>query len=249
MVSNISRAEEPNRTIRLELLDGFRLEVNGIRVDPLASAQRLLAFLALQGPVVRAVAAGTLWGGVPECQALASLRTTIWRVNRTVAGLVSVRQSQLALANSVRVDVVELADLVALVLDGSQGTSVPRLRTGELLPGWYEDWVLFERERLRQLRLHALEAAAVQLAARGSYSAALEVALEVVRAEPLRESAHRVVIAVHLAEDNLIEAVRAYERFRALSLDQFGVEPSQRLMQLLYARCPRVQHISVLREP
>ena len=29
---------------------------------------------------------------------------------------------------------------------------------GELLPDWYDDWVLLERERFRQLRLHALDA-------------------------------------------------------------------------------------------
>jgi hypothetical protein len=42
----------------------------------------------------------------------------------------------------------------------------------ELLPGWYEDWLLFDRERLRRLSLHVLEHAARQLCAAGRYATA-----------------------------------------------------------------------------
>jgi hypothetical protein len=58
---------------------------------------------------------------------------------------------------------------------------------GELLPGWYDDWVMFERERLRQLQLHALETMAHRLAKEHRYADAVDVALAAVRLEPLRE--------------------------------------------------------------
>ncbi|XUL93960.1 AfsR/SARP family transcriptional regulator [Streptomyces galilaeus] len=113
---------------------------------------------------------------------------------------------------------------------------MPRLlRAGELLPGWDEDWVLFERERLRQLRLHALDAVAHQLLGQGMHALALEAALESVRAEPLRESAHRAVVAVHLAEYNVLEAARHYRAFRALLRDELGIEPSPALTSMLPA--------------
>lgn len=228
-------ARQLTTTVRLDLLDGFRLEADGSRVDALASAQRLLAFLALRGPVARVVAAGTLWGDVPEEHALGSLRTTMWRCNRTIPGLVAVDRSQLSLAGFVRVDVTELVGGATLVLgDWNANGSIPMLRRGELLPGWYEDWVIFERERIRHLRLHALEAAADRLAAHGHYAASLELALEAVRSEPLRESAHRAVIAVHLAEHNVAEALREYERFRTLLVDQLGIEPSQNLTDMVF---------------
>jgi hypothetical protein len=54
-----------------------------------------------------------------------------------------------------------------------------------------------------------------------------------VRSEPLRESAHRAVIAVHLAEDNVVEAVRQYQRFRRLLYTELNVEPSHRLTGML----------------
>lgn len=107
------------------------------------------------------------------------------------------------------------------------------LRSGDLLPGWYDDWVLLERERVRQLRLHALETAAQRLAVRGAHLEALQLAFEAVRLEPLRESAHRAVIAVHLAEGNVIDAVRHYEWFRAVLAAELGVAPSEHLSALV----------------
>jgi DNA-binding SARP family transcriptional activator len=99
-------------------------------------------------------------------------------------------------------------------------------QNGELLPGWYDEWVLLERERLRQLRLHALEMLADKLTTVGRYGEAVQVAYAAVRAEPLRESAHRAVVRVHLAEGNLAEAGRAYAAFRDLLADELGVVPT-----------------------
>jgi hypothetical protein len=57
---------------------------------------------------------------------------------------------------------------------------------GDLLPGWYDDCVLLERERVRQLHMHALEALAEKLAAAGRYGEAVPAAYAAVVAEPLR---------------------------------------------------------------
>ncbi len=61
----------------------------------------------------------------------------------------------------------------------------------DVLPDWYEDWVMFERECHRQLRLHALEALCEQLAAADRTDEALEAGLTAVAGEPLRESGYR----------------------------------------------------------
>ncbi|SCL29410.1 DNA-binding transcriptional activator of the SARP family [Micromonospora rhizosphaerae] len=226
----------PIPDVRLELMGGFRLLADGATADIVGNAERLLAYLALTGPVARAVVAGTLWPDVPEPRALASLRTAIWQCNRAVDGLVDAGEKRIALAGFVRVDTAALADLAALPDDGA--ASVLRGLRGELLPGWYDDWVLLDRERLRQLRLQGLEDVALRLAARGSFAAAYELAFEAVRGEPLRESAHRAVIAVHLAQHNIVEAVREYHRFRHLLVDELGVEPSAELADLVFGRRP-----------
>lgn len=216
------------QTVVLGLLDGFRLEAGGRTVHVLASTQRLLALLALHGPVPRLVAAGTLWPDVPEPQALASLRTTIWRANRLVPGLITAGENKIAVGEFVSVDVNEISERA--------DRGLLCRRPGELLPGWYDDWLIFERERLRQIRLHALESAALRLQSQSKYGSALELALEAVRCEPLRESAHRAVISVHLAEGNLVEAIRAYVRFRDLLREQLGAEPSEHLVRLVFGR-------------
>jgi DNA-binding SARP family transcriptional activator len=137
----------------------------------------------------------------------------------------------------VQVDVRELTCWAQRVSDPAanvEDLAATQLRLrGELLPGWYDDWVLLERERLRQLRMHALEAMADRLMAAGRCGDAVQAAYVAMQAEPLRESAHRTLIRVHLAEGNLIEAVHAYESFRALLADELGVAPSQLMRDLV----------------
>jgi DNA-binding SARP family transcriptional activator len=224
------------RTV-LSLLGGFRLEQAGIVRELPASAQRLLAFLGIRGPTSRAAVAGTLWPAVAEERALASLRTAIWRLNQCDPGLVTVLGDRLALSAAVEVDLQALrSHTVRLLRPELAHDHDLRLRSllgADLLPGWYEDWVLFERERLRQLWLHALESLSGLLVERHRYAEALEAALEAVRSDPLRESANRAVISVHLAEDNVIEALRHYERFRRLLTAELQVEPSERLTAMV----------------
>lgn len=59
------------------------------------------------------------------------------------------------------------------------------------MPDWCDDWLVVERERLRELRIRALERVCEQLTAIGSFGQAIEAGMAAVRAEPLRESAHR----------------------------------------------------------
>jgi DNA-binding SARP family transcriptional activator len=235
------------------LLDGFALEVTGAGlgspVDELPrGAQRLIAHLSLCGRPARGAIAGQLWPDVPEDHAHGSLRSALWRVQKAVPGLVDVSGGALGLASGVRVDVREFTEWAERVLDphtAVESIMAPAVALrGELLPGWYDDWVLLERERLRQLRMHALEVLADKLARAQRYGEAVQAAYAAVRTEPLRESAHRAVVRVHLAEGNVAEAVRAYESFRALLVEELGVAPTGQMTQLVRARggtAPRVE--------
>src|SRR5437762_14254 len=75
---------------RLTLLRGFRLQRGGVALRPTVSGRRVVALLCLLGmlgPVSRSAAAGTLWQDVPEKRALASLRTTVWRLRKLARSL------------------------------------------------------------------------------------------------------------------------------------------------------------------
>jgi DNA-binding SARP family transcriptional activator len=103
----------------------------------------------------------------------------------------------------------------------------------ELLPDWYDDWLLLERERLRQVRLHGLEALCVRLTHLGRYSQAIEAGLLAVEEEALRESSQRALIAAHVSEGNLAEAVRQYDRYAQLLQKELGIAPGAQIRALV----------------
>jgi DNA-binding SARP family transcriptional activator len=234
---------------RVTLLDGFGLERPGHDLRSAAgdlphAVQRLLAHLCLSTRVTRTATAGHLWPDVPEDHAHGSLRSALWRLNKAAPGLVEASGTCLRLARNVRVDVRDFSDWAGRAVSpppGGEDAALPDASLlGDLLPGWYDDWVLLERERLRQLRLHALEAVAARLASLGRHVEALQAAHAAVLAEPLRESAHRLVVRIHLAEGNVAEAVRAYELFRSKLEDELGVPPSE-LMTRLVGHVPHIR--------
>ena len=131
-----------------------------------------------------------------------------------------------------------LEDTIRTCLDADRSLR-DLTQTGELLDDWDEDWLSDDRERVRQLRLHVLEQWAVGLAEAGKHGHAIEAALAALRSDPLRESAHRTVIRVHLAEGNVAEAMRAYQRCRQLLIDEVGEEPSPETTGLIVRSASR----------
>jgi DNA-binding SARP family transcriptional activator len=229
-------------TLRLGLLRGFELRQDDELVELPLSAQRVVAFLALHDrPLHRLYVAGSLWLDASEARANASLRTALWRIGNPSCKLVDATTTHVGLAPAVEVDVRDIKAAARALIHGSgRSLNVPPealYEAGEILPDWYEDWVLIEREHVRQLRLHALEALCVELTSSGRFAEAAEAGLAAVEGEPLRESAHRTLIAAYLAEGNPVEAIRQYRFFSRLLHDQLGLEPSE-LMETLVGSLP-----------
>lgn len=183
----------------------------------------------------RLFVAGTLWIDYSQDAANANLRTALWRLRRLPYRLIESSTTHLALASDVRVDLHEVVAIISRLAAGGGVCGDDEIATimqaGEVLPDWYDDWVVFERERFRQARLHALEALCAALTREGRYGKAIEVGLTAVAGEPLRESAHRAVMRVHLAEGNPSEALRQYQLCRR-SLGGLGLEPSREMEEL-----------------
>jgi DNA-binding SARP family transcriptional activator len=223
--------------VRVGLLDGFAVTKAERPLSLPMGAQRLVAFLTLhRRPALRAFVAGTLWPETSEERALANLRSTLWRIHRCEVDLVASRGQQLALAPGVRVDLFEAEAFARQALDDSASAALelaPSRLSADLLPDWYDDWALIEREQYRQLRLRALDSLSSRLIVAGRYADALEAGLAAVAGEPLRESAHRAVVQVHLAEGNIGEAIRQYRLCCRLLQERLGLEPSE-LMEHLF---------------
>jgi DNA-binding SARP family transcriptional activator len=232
----VARTTDGVGVARLELLGGFRLRhgESTIRVQP--NVQRLLAFLAIQGrPLQRLYVAGRLWIDSSQETANANLRTALWRLRHPDRGLVEVTAKDVVLAAGVVVDLYEATARAQRVLAGRahDGDVAALIGADELLPDLYDDWIVIERERFRQLRLHALERLCEQCRDAGRFADAVEAGLAAIATEPLRESAHRVLISSYVAEGNLSEARRDYRMYCKVARKQLGIEPSPRLRGLV----------------
>jgi DNA-binding SARP family transcriptional activator len=144
------------------------------------------------------------------------------------------------LADEVAVDLQDARALVHRLLapaatpseDDLSPTAIAAL-SRDLLPGWYEDWVLLGSEDWRELRLHALEALAGRLTAAGRFGEAAIGARVAIRADPLRESARVCLIRAHLAEGNQSEALREFKRFSHILKAELGLRPTPQLRKLV----------------
>jgi SARP family transcriptional regulator, regulator of embCAB operon len=223
------------------LLGGFALFWGGRVLGIPRASQRLLAFLALHGGMVnRAAVAGTLWPDASEYHAYTNLRSALARLQSTARRALAVSKFELGLAQGVTVDLRYAQAIARRLLDpavtpdrSELGSAAVSVLSAELLPDWYDDWVLIEAEDWRQLRLHALEALAARLIALRRWGEAAGAAGAAVRAEPLRESSRATLIQVHLAEGNQSEAVREFTRYRALLAAELGLAPTPRLHELI----------------
>ena len=222
---------------RIDLLQGFEATDGGRSIRLPLVSQRLLALLALSDrPQARVHAAGVLWPDADERHASANLRSTLWRLSSVRPPLV-VREPSLMLSPGVSVDVRKAYALASRVLD----PSVPLSDLGrdptssfmdDLLPDWNEDWVLIERERFRQARLHALEALCDRFSEAGLMMQAIQAGFAAVTADPFRESGHRALIRAHIREGNRSEALRQYLSYRRILNEELGIEPTAALSEM-----------------
>jgi len=226
----------------LHLFGGPFVTIGRRRVNVPQGSQRLLVFVALhRGQVDRAHAAGTLWPMGSEYRAAGNLRSALWRLGRAELPLLAADKCYVALDPSLQVDAHLVGEWAARVIGGRASEAdlsfQPSGATAlDLLPGWYEDWALLERERLRQRMLHALEALSRLLISAGRLPEGVEAAVTAVAADPLRESAQRALIEAHLAEGNWSEGRRQFESYRTLLRRELGIEPDERLTALVH--CP-----------
>jgi DNA-binding SARP family transcriptional activator len=232
----------------VELFGAWRLSRDDATYPMRTREQRLIALLALQGRRRRSYLAGILWPDSTEARASANLRAAIFRSDHVARGLLLHHGSDVALVANVRIDVHDFIEHVwrlstarqaATAADADALTCLRLLQPGDLLPGWYDDWVIYERARLQQLRVQALEAAAERMLARGELSAALMIASAAVTIEPLRESAQRTLIRIHLRDGNYHSALGDYSDFRYRLQRELGIAPSAQMLALVR---PLLQH-------
>ena len=242
------------QTLTVHLLGGFRIATGHEKVAGIDQPrlQRLLAYLLLhrRHPRPRQQIAFTLWPDTNEEQALKNLRTLLTRLRQTQPELdrflevgpyalhwrpdapcsLDVADFEAACAAAVAAaQRGETAAAIAAYEDAVQ------LYMGDLTPGWYDEWIVPERERLRQTYLDALEQLARLLEHAGRLRDALGYAQQLLRADPLHEAGYRQLMQLHLALDDRASALRVYHTCATTLRNELGVDPSP-ATQALYLR-------------
>jgi DNA-binding SARP family transcriptional activator len=220
-VSNGARGEW-----NIHLMGGFHLTRGDRAVSLPLNLQRVVAFTALNEPSLpRSRVIAALWPEAEDGQGASNLRTSLWRLARAAPVLVAER-SALAVAPGVEVDVRRLATLAERAFDGDETSLVETCRYhAELLPGWHDDWLLIERERLRQLVVHLLDSAADACIEHDQCGRAVDLAHRAIQLEPLRESSHRTLIRGYLASGDRIAAVAHFRRLAGMLERELGLPP------------------------
>ena len=100
------------------------------------------------------------------------------------------------------------------------------LYRGDLLPSCYDDWVLPERERLRQIFAKTLERLMTLLESERDYRAAIMYAQRLLRHDPLQEVTYRCLIRLHALSGDRTGAARVYHTCATVLRRELDIEPS-----------------------
>lgn len=236
--------------IRVNLFGAMTLYCGDEQLDFSGSttARSLLAYLLLNRahPQSRIRIAGQFWPDMDEARSRRSLTQALWRIRNLLPDhlITDAQQIHIPVSSSLTVDVEDFEALTDscsrfdVILQEEKFANAHSLRQavdiycGELLEGFYEDWVLVERERLRELYLRTLESLIEIEKARGAYDAALECAQKLAAVDPFREAAHREVMRLYFALDRPEAALMQYENCVKIFDEEFGLDVDQQTRAL-----------------
>lgn len=207
---------------RIGVLGSFTLVHDGATVPLGVDSRRLIAYLAVHPrPQQRRGLAADLWPGLAGPASLRLLDDAVTGVD--LPGLLSGDRNILGLANSVTTDLADAMALVRALPDhpGDEIVDTDLLRA-DILPGWTAAWIAVERERFRQLRLHAMEVRSSRLTAADRHDDAIAMAQDAVHTAPSRESARRTLIEAHLAQGNIAAAIAEHDSYQELLRSSVG---------------------------
>ena len=232
--------------LSLTLLGGFqaRLDPGGAISLPTKKAQALLAYLALPlGPAhPRDKLAALLWGGIREESARNSLRQALFALRKalTTTAPPSLTLNGDTIALDRRAVSVDVADFERLLAAGKPEAleRASALYRGDLLAGLavdeppFEEWLLSERERLREFALEGLAKLLRHQREAGTPEAAVQTALKLLSLDPLQEPVHRTIMRLYTDIGRRGAALRQYQHCVAVLQRELGVEPEPETRQL-----------------
>jgi DNA-binding SARP family transcriptional activator len=231
--------------LQIRLLGEFSLAYKGAPVPALSSARlhSVLAYLLLHrdAPQPRQHLAYLFWPDATELQARNNLRQTLHQLRRALpdadrflyGDVHSLRWREDA---SFSLDIAAFEHALARADSAEHQGDVGAWRgaledavglyRADLLPSCYDEWIVPERERLRQQYIGAVAALVQLLEAHHAYAAAIRHAQNWLRYDPLAEDAYRALMRLLALTNDRAGALRVYRTCVTILQDELGVEPS-----------------------
>jgi DNA-binding SARP family transcriptional activator len=236
----------------IRVLGALDLRLGERRLPPLESAraESLLTYLLVHrdAPQPRERIAFVLWPDSTEPQARTNLRKVLHTLRHALPDAdrfleVTQRTLQWRPDAPCSLDLAIFEDAIAR----SRWEDLNALREaveaygGDLLASSYDEWLIDERERLRELYAHALERLAEALAQRGDHADAVRYGERLLRLDPLREESCRLVMRLHDSRGDRARALRTYHACASALARELAAEPSAATRAAYDALVPALQ--------
>ncbi len=243
--------------VEIHTFGGLRITRDGLPVAGFTTrkVEALLVYVACQGrPCPRETLADLLWDDRPQAQAQTNLRATLSRLNQHLPEALTIARHTIAVnPANVWLDVAALeAALANTPPDPAQTEEALTLYSGDFLAGYvlresrgFDDWLLLERERLRQRGMDGLEKLIGLYLSRGMYAEGTRQARRLVVLDPLREEAHRQLMTLLALMGERAAALTQYEHCRRVLAEELGIEPASETTAL----CQQIERGEVAPKP
>lgn len=228
--------------LRLYLFGPLRAFVDEapLKFPPRSKVGALLAYLLLQRerPIPRSMVAYALWPDEPEDAARANLRRHLHLLRNILppAPCPWLQQAGETIQWNPQADAwLDVAEFERCSRSEEGWEEAVALYTGDLLENLYEDWVFFERERLRALYLDILMRLVWKFQSQRDYPKAIHYGSQLLAADPLREDSVRLMMSLRYRAGDRAGALKEYEQCKERLRRELGVEPMPETVALYEA--------------
>ena len=231
--------------LHLRLLGDFSLLYNDQQVTTLTTTRlrSLLTYLVLHRdvPQKREYLAFLFWPDTTEAQARNNLRQLLYQLRQAFPAVDQFLSAETHLLHwhtvmPFHLDVAEIEQALTLADAATRRNNplalqaaleqVDSLYRGDLLPGCYDEWILPERDRLRQRHRQALEQLLRIFEGQGDTVTAIRYAQRLIGLDPLSEDLYRRLMRLFSLNNDRSSALRVYHSCVTILQREMGVDPS-----------------------
>ena len=229
--------QEANTQDRLQLFGTWRFFRDGAPISLCLRQQRLVAAVAILGPSNRNFLAGMLWPETTDSRSMSSLRVSVCLVSKKIPGMLVCDGTTLSLHEKVIVDLHRTWQLINHVLGADSGEAsdrdVSELQKGELLPGWYEDFVVEEQNLLRANKLQCFTRIARRALEHGQHDVAVLASRAALALGPYDDEALIILLHAEQRLGNFSGARKIYQEYADKIRADLGIAPTAAMTALV----------------